>query len=333
LSNELDTTADGQPPQDHEDENIQRPAAVLKHRKTFRELQQELKSQAEQENSGVSTDHGTRSKRTGRAKRKASRKGRPGRDKKGRFTGSAGSSGSQEQTDESVETTPEIEALLCDAESEELDGPVETYSDGPETKPTVSGPAQDQKKLEDSFKTRTEELEKKMAEFKLMAQSVQAKQAAEQARPIEDSIKELTQQMAAIREYASDQQERVQKLQDGYDWNIIRNFCLRIIRCIDNLDNRIEKLLEKNVDTTDLEEIRDEFMFAFECKGVEKFEREVKSEYRGQERSAEAVKDKESCDDPGMSGKVAEVVRPGYQYSIDDEIVKIVRTAQVKLYN
>ena len=33
-----------------------------------------------------------------------------------------------------------------------------------------------------------------------------------------------------------------------------------------------------------------------------------------------------------MKGKIAEVIKPGYQYVIDDENVKIVRTARVKLF-
>ena len=47
---------------------------------------------------------------------------------------------------------------------------------------------------------------------------------------------------------------------------------------------------------------------------------------------SEAVKEKESCDDPKRSGKIAKVIRPAYQYFIDEENAKIVRPAQVKLF-
>jgi len=186
-------------------------------------------------------------------------------------------------------------------------------------------------KLEYSLKAQAENLEKQMAEFKQTAKTVQ-QTTVEHSKPLNNAIKELTQQVSAIRQYAACQQDRMEKLQDGYDWNIIRTFCLRVIRCIDNLENRINQLSQKNIGTTDLEEVRDELLFALESSSVEQFEPEIDSDYRGQEKSAEAIKDKQQCDNPKQTGKIAKVIRPGYQYFINEDNVKIVRTAQVKLY-
>jgi len=186
-------------------------------------------------------------------------------------------------------------------------------------------------KLEDSLKAQTENLEKQMAEFKQMAQGVQ-QAALEQSKPLNGTLSELTQQVSAIREYAASQQDRMKKLQDGYDWNIMRTFCLRVIRCIDNLESRISRLTEQDIEVADLEEVRDELVFALESSGVEQFEPEINSDYHGQEKYAEAVKEKECCDDSNRKGKIANVIRPGYQYFIDDENFKVVRPAQVKLF-
>jgi len=153
-----------------------------------------------------------------------------------------------------------------------------------------------------------------------------------QLNPIDDTLKDLTQQVSAIREYAAHQQDRLQKLQDGYDWNIIKSFCLRIIRCIDNIENRIEQLAEQDCDVTYLEEIRDELVFSLESSGVEQYEPEINSEYRGQEKFAEAVKERKRGNDPKQKGRIEKVIRPGYQCFIDEENVRIVRPAQVRLY-
>ena len=185
--------------------------------------------------------------------------------------------------------------------------------------------------LEDSLETQTEDFEKQVQEIKQMAQRVQ-QAAVEHSGPLNNTLVELTQEVAAIREYASNQQDRVKKLQEGYDWNIIKTFCLRVIRCVDNLESRISRLSEQDVKTSNLDEIRDELVFALESSGVERFEPEINSDYRGQEKIAEAVKEKEHCDDPSLTGKIAKVIRPGYQYFIDEENVKVVRTAQVKLF-
>lgn len=185
---------------------------------------------------------------------------------------------------------------------------------------------------DDSLKVRTDNLEKQVAEFRQMTQTVQ-QTTREHSKPLEDGLRELTQQVSAIREYAAQQQDRMEKLQDGYDWNIIRTFCLRVIRCIDNLENRISQLSELDIKTIDLEEVRDELIFALESSGVEQFEPGTNSDYHGQEKKTEVIKDREYSDDPNMTGKIAEVIRPGYQYFIDGENVKVVRVAQVKLYN
>jgi molecular chaperone GrpE (heat shock protein) len=183
-----------------------------------------------------------------------------------------------------------------------------------------------------NLKEQAEDLQKQLAEFKeQVAQSV--KQATqERSEPISSTLKELTQQVAAIRDYAASQQDRVEKLQDGYDWGIIRTFCLRVIRCIDNVEKRIADLGEDDEATGHLQEFRDELLFALESSGVEHYEPQINSEYRGQEKMAEAVKAKQPSNKPDQAGRIAKVLRSGYRYMIDDENVKVVRTAQVKLF-
>jgi len=160
----------------------------------------------------------------------------------------------------------------------------------------------------------------------------QRSETEEHSKPLNSAINELTQQVSAIREYAACQQDRLEKLQDGYDWNIIRTFCLRVIRCIDNLESRISRLGEEEAKAIHLEEVRDELIFALESSGIEQFEPEINSKYQGQEKYAEAVKDKQQSDNPKQAGKIAKVIRPGYQYFINEGNIKVVRPAQVKLF-
>ncbi|MHC4271087.1 MAG: hypothetical protein ACYST2_02095, partial [Planctomycetota bacterium] len=155
---------------------------------------------------------------------------------------------------------------------------------------------------------------------------------AENPNELSDTLKQLTQQVSAIREYASDQQEKVQKLQAGYDWKIIKSVSLRVIRCIDNLESRIDQLRSEEIDTVCLEEVRDELLFALESSGIEQFRPEVKSEYRGLEKTTEVIKEKEPAKKSKMKGRIAKVIRPGYQYCLNEDKRKVVRTAQVKLY-
>lgn len=188
--------------------------------------------------------------------------------------------------------------------------------------------------VEDPLKEQAEDLQKQITELKQMAQSVQqaTRDQRDQSDPLSGTLKELAQQVSAIREYAACQQDRVEKLQDGYDWGIIRTFCLRVIRCIDNIENRMADLPSDDDAATYLEEIRDELLFALESSSVEQYQVEVNSDFRGLEKLAEAIKEKEPTEKPEEAGQIAKVVRPGYRYMLDDENYRVVRTAQVKLF-
>jgi molecular chaperone GrpE (heat shock protein) len=151
--------------------------------------------------------------------------------------------------------------------------------------------------------------------------------------PLTKELTELTEEVSAIRQFAAQQQDQMRKLQDGYDWMIIRRFCLRIIRSVDNIDDRIELLQAQNPDASAyLEDIRDELIFALESSGVEQFRPDLKIPFKGLEKYAEAVRERELTEDPALVGCIARVARPGYQYLVNDDDVKIVRCAQVMLY-
>jgi hypothetical protein len=73
-------------------------------------------------------------------------------------------------------------------------------------------------------------------------------------------------------------------------------------------------------------------IFALESSGVEQFEPELKSSYKGLEKCVEAVHDRVQTKDSSLSGMIARIVKPGYQYVVSDEDVKVVRCSQVMLY-
>ncbi len=189
----------------------------------------------------------------------------------------------------------------------------------------------DAARLEKVINDQKESLDRQVAEFKEMAEAV--KQAAmEHSQPLGETIKELIMQVSAIRDYALNQQERIKRLQEGYDWNIIKNFSLRVIRCIDNINERIEDLESEGLDASGLDEIKEELIFGLESGGIEQYQPQLDSDYSGQERVAEAVQDREPCRSEDQRGKIARVLRPGYRHFIDDQHFKVVRTARVKLY-
>lgn len=190
---------------------------------------------------------------------------------------------------------------------------------------------QQSQQLEETIKTHFSNLQTQIEEVRNIAKT--SNQTDTDKKVVyESTLTELTKQVEAINDFAAQQQDKVKRLQEGYDWNIIKNFALRIIRCIDNIELTIKKMLEQGKDTTELEQTRDDFIFALESSGIEKFEPQIGSEYRGQEKLTEAMPDKIQADEADRKGRIAEIIRSGYTYEISEDNIKVVRNAQVKLY-
>lgn len=144
-------------------------------------------------------------------------------------------------------------------------------------------------------------------------------------------INDVNTQLAALREYTVKQQEQARRLQDGYDWSIVKNLCRRIIQCIDDMDRRLQAICESEAGGDDLAMFRDELIFTLDGSGIERFAPEVGQEYRGLESTVEVV-GKQPGTSPEQVGRIAEVVRSGYRCYIDPETTRLVRPAQVKVF-
>jgi len=150
--------------------------------------------------------------------------------------------------------------------------------------------------------------------------------------PIISTLSQLNEQISAIRQYAAQQQQRVARLESGYDWNIIRTFCLKIIRCMDNLEDRICQDASRGLDTEQLEQVHDELLFALEASGLEQFRPQVGQTMEGLHGQVEVAKERQAPPNPALTGRIAQVLRPGYRYLIDHQRARVVRMARVRLY-
>ena len=155
--------------------------------------------------------------------------------------------------------------------------------------------------------------------------------AGDCAKRSDNSAADLLSQVSSLRDYLAKQQNMVKRFQDGYDWTVLKNFCQRIIRCIDDVEKRMNGSKEATDDhRLDLEMIYDQLVFALDGSGIEQFKPEIDIPYSGQEKIAEVV-----GKDPykkGVPGHISKVVNPGYIYYISDEHQKLIRPAKVRLY-
>lgn len=155
--------------------------------------------------------------------------------------------------------------------------------------------------------------------------------ATDSVRRFESLSADLTAQVASLRDYIARQQEMVKRFQDGYDWSVLKNFCNRIIRCIDDVRKRMETADEiTEAHRTDLLLIHDQLVFALDGSGIEQFQPEPGEPYSGLEKTVEVVGRDGSGE--GEPGCVSSVVAPGYTFYVNDELRRLVRPAKVILH-
>lgn len=137
--------------------------------------------------------------------------------------------------------------------------------------------------------------------------------------------------VVGMRDYLSESNEQTARLQEGYDYAVLKKFVRPVIQVIHGLES-LEGRLEK---TSDADEIRVnwmELLDLLEHSGIERFDVPVGAPYADMRKEAEVVTVKEPTNDPDKVGRVAAVIRSGYRYVYNNDRKRLVLPAQVKLF-
>ena len=140
---------------------------------------------------------------------------------------------------------------------------------------------------------------------------------------------EQARQLADLRQIYAEQQEQVRRVQEGYDWQVVKEFCFRFIRILDSLDTRIEALDQAS--GSDLRDTYCEIQFALEASGVEQFVPELRQPFAGREKELKVV-GKQTSATPEDQGLVARVRQPGYRLVREGSADRVLRPAHVEIY-
>ena len=148
-----------------------------------------------------------------------------------------------------------------------------------------------------------------------------------------DEIQSQSGQLASLRDVFTAQQDRTKRLEEGYDWTIVKQFCFRFIRILDSLTQQIAALPPETADAhrRDLRDLYTEIQFALEASGIEQFEPKAKSPFAGHEKRLKVV-GKVASNDAGDRGLVARVLIPGYVLIEDGLPERVLRPAHIDIY-
>ena len=167
--------------------------------------------------------------------------------------------------------------------------------------------------------------------FSLLAKGMKEyhQQTEKSLKKTMDAGTRLEGMMGGVRDYLAMKNDLTSRLQEGYDYKILKNFTKQIIRCIHQID---PKLADDSVAGKKLLSTREDLIDMLDRYGIEQFLPEVGAPYSELRKIAEVVPQKEPTKDKDQVGTVAEIIRPGYSYQAHDEQRRIVMPAQVKIY-
>lgn len=137
--------------------------------------------------------------------------------------------------------------------------------------------------------------------------------------------------ITGIRDYLSENNKMLQRLQEGYDFQILKNFVRQITRSISSLDDELSRLTDSDARQA-LEDTRDDLIDLLERNNVVQIIPAVGTAYEGMQKYAEVLQEKVKSDLTDMIGHIAAVERIGYKYEFNDGQERIIQPAQVKLY-
>lgn len=144
-----------------------------------------------------------------------------------------------------------------------------------------------------------------------------------------ETLSGVSAEVAALREHVARQQVQLRRWQEGYDWQVLRRVCGRLVRVADDLERTAAGSEGETADA--LLVARDHILIVLEDEGIEEFRPGPGQEYAGMEKVAKVV-GRPAAPEPDMAGTVAEVLSPGFTRVDGDGTVRVVRPARVAVY-
>ena len=158
------------------------------------------------------------------------------------------------------------------------------------------------------------------------------KSQASQLGDVADKAGTTMELVNSIRDYVGQQANENRRWQEGYDWRILKNYVMRMITMVDDIDTKIEGYRRKDKPAeflVDLAFFRETIEIHLEEEGIVPITPELNSI---PDPSLVEVKGATASNDSAQSpGSVASVIKKGYLLELGEES-KLIRKPQVFVY-
>jgi molecular chaperone GrpE (heat shock protein) len=165
-------------------------------------------------------------------------------------------------------------------------------------------------------------------------QSLESRQKASDSRlsKVVETSETTMNLVENVREYVGKQADEVRRWQDGYDWRILKNYLMRIISTMDDIERKISSY-KKQENSQELIEDFDFFREALEIhleeEGLLAFSPSIG--YPVESNKADVKGTVPTTSEDQIDETVAEIIHKGYEIDLGIES-KVIRRAQVKVY-
>lgn len=149
---------------------------------------------------------------------------------------------------------------------------------------------------------------------------------------VEQSSQTTMELVDNVREFVAKQADETRRWQEGYDWRILKNYLLRVISTVDDVENQLSHLKQSGAPEKIIKKfdfLRETLEIHLEEEGLISFSPDLgkKPDTAKEEIKASVVSETEQQ----AFGMIAEVIRRGYEIDLGSG-TKVVRKAQVTVY-
>ena len=156
------------------------------------------------------------------------------------------------------------------------------------------------------------------------------KSAAENRDQAANQFSEIQKSFEIFAEIAARKDDQIERLQQGSDKQVYRNFLKRFVRVLSLVDDDIEEDRKAGKDTQALESLQRYLSDALQDSGLEEFVPPIGADYRQQNNVADKPKVLRT-DDPSLDWKISSVLKRGFLMNSGHKPI-MVEPAKVEIF-
>lgn len=148
---------------------------------------------------------------------------------------------------------------------------------------------------------------------------------------VSGTVSDVKGSLSGIQVELDEHNKLVRRFEDGYDYQILKNFVRHVARVITGLNRQLEVVVDTDA-RSGIIDARDDLVELLGHNGIEQFKPKLGSAYDEQDRLVELDDEPVAWEPPFAKGSIAVVKRSGFVYMKGTEQERIIQPSLVSVY-